>query len=178
MVYDAIGLEFGIYNNEEVEEPPNLDAKNFYELLNAAQKPLWSGCVDHTELSFIVRLLMIKSERNISQRSFNQTVEIMKETLPPDNLVPKYYYRVKKIVSKLGFTAKKIDYCVNGYMLFYTEECKALKECTFYGAARYKLNIVGKGKYKDVPVKKMHYLSLIPRLKRLYVSLSSAPHMR
>ena len=29
-----------------------------------------------------------------------------------------------------------------------------------------------------VPVQAMHYLPLIPRLKRLYASMRSAPHMR
>ena len=177
MVYEAVGPEFGIYNNEEVEELPNPDAKDFYDLLNAAQKPLWSGCVNHTELSVAVRLLTIKSEGNISQRSFNQTVELMRETLPSDNLVPDDFYRAKKLVSKLGLTAKKIDCCVNGCMLFYTEESKALKECTFCGAARYMLKKVGKGRYKEVSVKRLHYLPLIPRLKRLYASMSYAPHM-
>ena len=177
MVYDVVGPNFGIYNNQEVEETPNPDAKNFYELLDAAQKPLWSRCVGYTELSVAVRLLTIKLEGSIPQLSFNQTVELMRETLPPDNLVPEDYYRAKKIVSKLGLTTKKIDY-VNGCMLFYTKECKTLKECTFCGAAHYKLKKVGKNIYKNVSVKRMHYLPLISKLKRLYASMSSAPHMR
>ena len=36
----------------------------------------------------------------------------------------------------------------------------------------------GWGKHKDHPVKRMHYLALIPRLRRLYASMSFAPHMR
>ena len=32
MVYDVVGPDFGIHYNQEVEEPPNLYAKNFYEL--------------------------------------------------------------------------------------------------------------------------------------------------
>ena len=55
IVYDAVGLNFGIRYNQEVEEPPNPYVKNFYELLDAAQKPLWSGCVDHIELFFALR---------------------------------------------------------------------------------------------------------------------------
>ena len=102
----------------------------------------------------------------------------MRETFPPDNLVLKDYYRVKKIVSKLGLTAKKIDCYVNCCMLFYTEECKTLKECTFCGVARHKLKKVGKGRYEEVSVKRMHYLPLISKLKRLYALISSAPHMR
>jgi hypothetical protein len=63
---------------------------------------------------------------------------LLKETHPPKNLVPVDYYRTRKIVSKLGLTAEKIDCCVNGCMLFYTDECKQLKECKFGNAPRYK----------------------------------------
>jgi len=37
---------------------------------------------------------------------------------------------------------------------------------------------VGRGKHKDVNVKRVHDLPLIPRLNRLYASMSYAPHMR
>ena len=178
MVYDAVGPEFQMHNDQQIDESPNVDAQKFYDLLNIAQKPLWPGCNDHTELSVAVRLLTIKSEGNISQRSFNQTVALMKETHPQDNLVPEDYYRTKKIVSKLGLTAKKIDCCVNGCMLFYTNEYTQLKECKFCGAPRYNKKKVGKDKYKEVPLKRMHYLPLIPRLKRLYASMSSVSNMR
>ena len=101
----------------------------------------------------------------------------MKETHPPNNLVPEDFYRTKKIVSKLGLTAEKIDCCPDGCML-YNGEHKNDIECKFCGAPRYKTQKVGRGQYKKVPVKRMHYLPLIPRLKRLYASMSSAPHMR
>ncbi|KAK2369072.1 hypothetical protein QL285_082226 [Trifolium repens] len=145
MVYDAVGPQHQMECEEEMEESPNINDQKFYDLLHASEKQLWPGCNDHTELSTAVRLLTIKSEGNISQRSFNQILALLKETHPPKNLVPVDYYRTRKIVSKLGLTAEKIDCCVNGCMLFYTDECKQLKEC---------------------------------KLKRLYTSMSSAPHMR
>ena len=61
----------------------------------------------------------------------------MKETHPPNNLIPQDYYETKKIVSKLGLTSIMINCYVNGCMLFYTKECKALKECNFCGASWY-----------------------------------------
>ena len=54
----------------------------------------------------------------------------MRETLPPNNLVPEDYYKAKKIVSKLGLTTKKIDCCVNSCMLFYTEFTRSMDEAT------------------------------------------------
>ncbi|XP_057418581.1 uncharacterized protein LOC130712785 [Lotus japonicus] len=149
MVYDAVDPEFRMHPDQQTDEAPNKDAQDFYDLLNAAQKPLWSGC-KHTELSFAVRMTTIKSEGNISQRSFNETVSLIKE-LPPED---------------------------NGCMLFYTGDDMQLKACKFCGRPRYHLKKVGRDKYKEVPMKRMHYLPLIPRLKRLYASMSSAPHMR
>ncbi|XP_058759557.1 uncharacterized protein LOC131632856 [Vicia villosa] len=178
MIYDVVGLQHQMQFEEDIEESPNISDQKFYDLLHVAQKPLWRGCNDHTELSTAVRLLMIKSEGNMSQRSFNQMVALMKETHPPNNLVPTDYYRTKKIVSKLGRTVEKIDCCVNCCMLFYTNECKQLRECKFCNAPRYKEKTNGREKCKEVLMKRMHYLPLIPRLKRLYASMSSAPHMR
>jgi len=62
----------------------------------------------------------------------------MKETHPPNNLIPKNYYKVKKIISKLGLDAKKIDCCSKGCMLYYTDEDKQLKECKVCHSPRYK----------------------------------------
>ena len=61
-------------------------------------------------------------------------------------------------------------------MLFYTMEDMPLKECKFCDKPRFQMK--GVGRYKEVPIKRMHYLPLIPRLKRLYASMSYAPHMR
>jgi len=62
-------------------------------------------------------------------------------------------------------------------MLFYTDEELQLNECKFFHKPRFQIQDVGRGKYKEVPIKRMHYLPLMPRLKRLYVSMSSTPHM-
>jgi len=65
MVYNAIGLEYEMDHNEEmdysssVDETPNIEAQKFYELLDAVQKPLWPGCNNHIELSFVVIFLAI-----------------------------------------------------------------------------------------------------------------------
>src|ERR1044072_2051497 len=178
MVYDAVEPQIRMYPNQQSEESPNKDAQECDDLLQAAQKPLWPGCNNHSELSVAVRLLTIKSEGNICQRSFNEFMALMKETHHEDNVIPQDYYSAKKIVAKLGLTAKKIDCCEHGCMLFYTEEDMKLKQCKFCGGPRYHSKKVGRDKYKEVPVKRMHYLPLIPRLKRLYASMSSAPHMR
>ncbi|XLR28268.1 hypothetical protein HN51_041591, partial [Arachis hypogaea] len=46
-------------------------------------------CDNHIELSLAVRLMKIKSEGNITQRSIDQLFQIMRETHPKDNVIPK-----------------------------------------------------------------------------------------
>ena len=63
-------------------------------------------------------------------------------------------------------------------MLLYSDEDKQLTECNFCHKPRYKTNRMNRGKHKDVHVKRMHYLPLILRLRRLYASMNFTPHMR
>jgi len=112
MTYDVAGVEYEMDHDQEMDdspsmdETPNIEAQKFYELLDIAQKPLWPGCNNHTELSFAIRFLTIKSEGNMSQRSCDQTLALMKEMHPVGNLIPKDFYRAKKLVSKLGLIVK------------------------------------------------------------------------
>jgi len=82
----------------------------------------------------------------MSQRSCDQTLALMKETHPTSNLIPKDFYRAKKIVSKLGLTAKRIDCCVDGCMLLYIDEEMQLKECKFCHKPRFQMQDIGRGK--------------------------------
>lgn len=158
---------------QPIEEPPNKEAKVFYDLLQSAQRPLWDGCDTHSELSMAVRMLSIKAEGNISQQSFDEILQVMKEGMPNDNMLIPNFYRAKKLVSKLGMESKLIDCCIKGFMLYYKDD-QIEKECRFCHAPRYK---VGKGG-KEVPLKHMPYLPLTPRLKRLYASMNLTHYMR
>ena len=62
-------------------------------------------------------------------------------------------------------------------MLYYKDDA-ALTHYKFYGEPRFKAKRGGSMMYKDVPHKRMHYLPLIPKLKRLYTSMSLAPYIR
>ncbi|XP_025670335.1 uncharacterized protein [Arachis hypogaea] len=171
MVVDALQPEFHMYMQPTVEEP-NRDAKRFYDLLDSVSKPLWENCI-HSRLSLASRMLSIKSEGNQSQGSFDQWATLFREMQTTPNEIPANYYEAKKIVSQLGFKEVKIDCCVNGCMIYYKED-KDLRQCKFCREQRFKPR---KGKNKEVPYKRMHYLPLIPRLQRLYASMSTAPHM-
>ena len=62
-------------------------------------------------------------------------------------------------------------------MLYYKDDA-TLTYFKFYGELRFKPKRGGSVAYKNVLHKRMHYLPLITWLKRLYVSISLAPHIR
>ena len=71
----------------------------------------------------------------------------------------------------------KIYYYLKGRMLYYENDA-GLTHCKFCGEPTFKPKRMGSVAYKDVQYKRMHYQPLIPRLKRLYASMSLAPYMR
>ena len=118
---------------------------------------MWSGYNDHSKLSIAIKLLSIKSKKNIFQRSFDQIVGLMKETHPLDNVITQDFYKTKKLISKLDLTAQKIDCCINGCILYYVENKKD-KECKFCGTTCYKTQRIVNRQYKEIIMKRMHYL--------------------
>nr|GEX56083.1 hypothetical protein [Tanacetum cinerariifolium] len=77
MVFDAAGPSFNpLEFHDSVpqapnSEPPNSEAKRFYDLLSRAKEPLYKGCEKHSTLSAMSRLLNIKSDFNISQSCYD-----------------------------------------------------------------------------------------------------------
>jgi hypothetical protein len=104
MVLDAAGTEFGGGKGSSafVEELPNAETRKFYDILEAADTPIWDGCSNYSQLSLVSQLLNIKSENTISEKCFNQVVHLMKEVAPDKNKIPDDFYEMKKMVSDLG----------------------------------------------------------------------------
>ncbi|KAF3656663.1 putative flowering time control protein FCA-like isoform X1 [Capsicum annuum] len=97
-----------------IEEEPNLEYQKFYELLHSADAKLYPGS-SLSQLTVISRMLNIKMENTMSQRGFNQMMQLFKEALPEDNLLVDSYYQTKKLVHSLGLPVEKIDCCESGY---------------------------------------------------------------
>jgi len=158
-----------------MEEEPNPESQRFYDLLHAADAKLYPGS-SVSQLEVVSRMLNIKMENNMSQRGYNQMMQLLKDSLPEDNIVLDNYYQTKKLVRSLGLPVEKIDCCESGCMLYWGDD-ENLTSCKFCGNQRYKRR-VGSRKRKLVPYKKMYYFPLIPRLKRLYASHATAADMR
>ena len=102
---------------------------------------------------------------------------MLNDVAPKQNCIPKNYYEAKKIVSSLGLEVEKIDCCEGGCML-YDKEDIYLIECKFYHLPCYFKSKGDRGRYKNIPRKRMFYLPIIPILQRLYASMEFASQMR
>ncbi|XP_004516953.1 uncharacterized protein [Cicer arietinum] len=77
----------------------------------------------------------------------------------------------------LGLKSEKIDCCAKGCMLYYKDNSADI-ECRFCHEPRYVPRKPRIGNHKDIPIKRMFYMSITPRLKRLYASTETAAQMR
>ena len=155
-------------------EEPNLEAKKFFDMLDAAKKPIYDGCKEgHSRLSAATRLMNIKTEYNLSEDCVDAIADFVKDLLPEPNLAPGSYYEIQKLVSSLGLPYQMIDVCVDNCMIFWRDTVN-LDACTFCQKPRFQ---VTSGKSR-VPFKRMWYLPITDRLKRLYQSERTAGPMR
>ncbi|XP_047266604.1 uncharacterized protein LOC124897622 [Capsicum annuum] len=77
-----------------MEEYPNPVSKKFYDLLDTADAELYPGS-SLSQLTVVSRMLNIKMENNMSQRGYNQMMQLLKESLPEDKIVLDNYYQTK-----------------------------------------------------------------------------------
>nr|GMC49021.1 uncharacterized protein LOC109191868 [Ipomoea batatas] len=173
MVFDAAGQNLIARN---VGEEPNVEDKKFFDMLDAADRQLWSGCEKLTQLSAVARLLNIKTEYRLPEQCFDAFCQLFKDGLPEDNNMVDSFYHTKKLIQGLGLPVEKIDCCRLGCMLYWGDD-KELTQCKFCQQPRYKKSS-GFSNQSLVSYKKMYYLPLAPRLKRLYASKTTAASMR
>ncbi|XP_055960094.1 uncharacterized protein LOC126661596 [Mercurialis annua] len=173
MVTDAGGPEVW------AEEPPNAEAQKFYDMMRAAEEPIWPGNDRHSALSAAVKFLEFKCRFQASDGLMNEMSEFVHQLLPKDNKLAKNSYNIKKLVRGLGLPVEVIDCCKNMCMIYWGDDAGLTlrKVC---GHDRWKPATAGNSKRRktNVPYKKMHYFPLTPRLQRLYASRATAKHMR
>ncbi|XP_039115956.1 uncharacterized protein LOC120251500 isoform X2 [Dioscorea cayenensis subsp. rotundata] len=156
-------------------------SNRFFDILKAADQPLYVGCENHSKLSFVARMLSIKSDANMSEANFNTMVTNIKEVLPSDNTMPNDYYHHRKTMNELGLPVVKIDACKNGCMLYWKSDANEVF-CKFCNEPRYKQLKSQRGVPDNRPCKRiaqaiLRYLPLTPRLQRLYASNATTAHI-
>jgi len=173
MVTDAFHETTAAFHENIIEEP-NVDAQRFYDMLDAANKPIYEECREgQSKLSLASRMMTIKADNNLSENCMDSWAELIKEYLIADNISAESYYEIQKLVSSLGLPSEMIDVCIDYCMIFWKDD-ENLQECRFCGKPRYQPT----GRRTRVPYKRMWYLPITDRLKRLYQSERTAAKMR
>ena len=163
-VHDMVGDAFVAH--DEVEEP-NIDAKKFYEMLDAANQPIYSGCREgFSKLSLAATMLNIKTDHNLPGSCMDALTDLFKEYLPEDSVSADSYCEIQKLVYNLRLPSEMIDVC-NDNCMIYWEDDEKFEECRFCKKPQFKPQ--GRG-HNRVPYQKMWYLPITERLKRLYQS--------
>jgi hypothetical protein len=99
------------------KDPPTMEIEAFFKLLKASEEPLY----EHTEvtlLTFITRLVGIKSKYFFSNNCYNDLLKLISDIFPKPHKVLKDIYQSKKKMSAIGLKYEKIDVCPNNCMLF------------------------------------------------------------
>ena len=136
MLLDAIGAE-GAKPGEE----PTKAAKELYELLEEADKPLHERTCQ-SRLSIVARLMTIKSQYNLSEACYNEILNLIHEVVGDEDVkdLPTNFYRSKKFVHSLGMPYVKIHACPKGCMIYYKDN-ENKESCTVCGESRYEPTI-------------------------------------
>ncbi|XP_078160148.1 uncharacterized protein LOC144555624 [Carex rostrata] len=174
MLLDAAGPSF----EWTADEPPNQQAQEFYNMMKAADEPLWDGCdKEHTVLACVTELLSIKANCGITKEGFNRIVSAVKKWLPKENRLPSNQYQCKKLVKGLVLSHVKIHACPNDCMLYYGDDNISKEQCDVCGHNRFKQGNQ-QNTTKRLPYKEVRYLPIGPRLLRLFLTSTTAEQMR
>jgi hypothetical protein len=101
---EAIRPEFDL----DTEDPPTPEVEEFFRLLKALEEPLHKH-MKVTLLTFMTRLMAIKSKFFFSNNCYNELLKFIGDVLLNPNKLPKDMYHSKKLVKRLGMDYEKID---------------------------------------------------------------------
>ncbi|XP_010480743.1 PREDICTED: uncharacterized protein LOC104759533 [Camelina sativa] len=157
-----------------VQEEPTHEAKKFYDMLDAANTPIYEGCREgQSKLSLASRFMNLKVDHNMSESCVDGWAELFREYLPEDNQATGSYYETESLMRKLGLPYYTYDVCIDNCMLYWKAD-ENLEHCKFCAKPRYKTS---DGRTR-IPFSRMWYLPIGDRLKRLYQSQKTAAAMR
>ncbi|XP_071709379.1 uncharacterized protein [Rutidosis leptorrhynchoides] len=170
----------------QLEEVPNFEEEgsNDYETMNDTTATALDDLIDSTQtelypgsklssLEFLAKLTHIKVLNKWTDTSFDQFLELLIQSHPPNNTIPKSFYETKKWMRKIALGYQTIHACKNECCLFY-KEYQDLENCPICNESRWKDE---RTTGKKVPNKVLRYFPITPRLKRLYSSKYNAKDM-
>jgi len=93
----------------------------FDSLMFNSEEELYTGCVNNTRLSATLKLSNLKARNGWTDKSFTELLELLKEMLPENNMLPFRNYEAKKILCPMGLEYQKIHACPNDNVLYRDE---------------------------------------------------------
>ncbi|XP_013608060.1 PREDICTED: uncharacterized protein LOC106314786 [Brassica oleracea var. oleracea] len=106
-------------------EEPNIDAQRFYNMLDAANEPIYEGCREGlSRLSLASRMMTIKSDHNLNEKCMDSWAQLINEYLPEGNLAADNFYEIQKLVAGLGLPSEMIDVCIDNCMIYWKDDEK------------------------------------------------------
>jgi hypothetical protein len=161
-------------NQDGENEDGNRDAEpsdneSFFKVvMKEAKRRLYPGCTKFSKLTFVVKLLHMKSLYRISNSAFTAMLKLLTEAFPECNTLPKSYYEAKTLLKELGLGYESIHVCYNNCVLF-RKKYAMLDNCPVCGLSRWV-----DAERKKVPQKVLRHFPLIPRLQRMFVNKEAA----
>lgn len=125
---------------EDFPQPTNEGAESkFTHLLEYAETPLYPGCAKYIRLLAIVALYKYKITHGLSDKGFNELLEIVCDMLPHPNTLPDSMYSTKKLLKTFDLGYERIHAYVNDFCLF-RKDLESLDTCPRCGASRWKVS--------------------------------------
>ncbi|XP_059663674.1 uncharacterized protein LOC132309374 [Cornus florida] len=107
--------------NDQHQRVSNEELDKFYRLLEDANQELYLGCKKFSKLSYVVKLYLVKTKYNWSDKSFTDLLKVIKDGLPDGETLPKTFNETKKMIGDLGLKYDKIHACPSDCMLYWKE---------------------------------------------------------
>jgi hypothetical protein len=101
------------YTEGCIDDEPEPTAKAFYDMFDAAQKPL-HGQTKVSQLDAIGRVMVFKSQYSMSRDAFDGLLMVIGSLLLEDHVLPKSMYEAHKLLCALKMTYEKIHSCLKG----------------------------------------------------------------
>jgi hypothetical protein len=146
---------------------------SFGQLWEDGMGELYLDCNKFTKVAFILKMLNIKTICNMSNKTFNMIIKLIKEALPNGETLPCSYREAKRYYQDLSFGYESIHAYQNDCVLFWNEHVDKV-QCPTYNTSRWSCV---KGSCKKIPQKVLQYFPIKPRLQRLFMSKDIAKHM-
>lgn len=125
-------------------------------------------------------MMHIKMTHNQTKTCVDDDAHIFHKVLPKGNAAPKTYHETEKLMRTLSMLYHMIDVCKNICIIYWSEPDENLMNCKFCEHPRYKPEKTYRNvssTRKHISYKRRFYLPSY-RLKILYLSEKTSPHMR